>query len=191
MEIKTNERDKINIIEQDSSEIKNKQLMENVLKKWLVLQKIIKEEMTFEEIIIKHQEKEFNQLKDYFVEFYTLKIKNRKIFDEMHNPQKNCNLILENKTKQLDNICNPIEDLLFLFRNNYDYIITLIGLISDDDDEDKILSLAELFSVQFYENILIPNPEKEDLLILIYKLLEKEIEEMCCVSVEVFLEEDT
>ena len=145
--------------------------MEKVLKKWLILQKVIKEEMTLEEIIIKHQKNEFNQLKDYYSKFFTLKLKNRKIFDEISNPQKNYNLILENKTKQLVNICNPIEDLLFLFRNNYDYIITLIGLISYDDDEDKILSLAELFSVQFYENILIPNPEKEELLILIYKLL--------------------
>ena len=73
--------------------------------------------------------------------------------------------------------------MLFLFRNNYDYIITLIELISDEDDEDKISSLAQLFSVQFYENILLPNPEKEELLILIYKLLEKEIGEMCCVSI--------
>ena len=191
MEIKTNERDNINIIEQDSSELKNKQLMENVLKKWLALQKTIKEEMTFEEIIIKHQKDEFNRLKEYFVKFYTIKLKNRKIFDEINNPQKICKLILENKTNQLETICNPIEDLLFLFRNNYDYIITLIGLISDDDEEDKILSLAELFSVQFYENILIPNPEKEELLILIYKLLEKEIGEMCCVSIDGFLEDDT
>jgi len=191
MEIKTNERDNINIIEQDSSELKNKQLMENVLKKWLALQKTIKEEMTFEEIIIKHQKDEFNRLKEYFVKFYTIKLKNRKIFDEINNPQKICKLILENKTNQLENVCNPIEDLLFLFRNNYDYIITLIGLISDDDEEDKILSLAELFSVQFYENILIPNPEKEELLILIYKLLEKEIGEMCCVSIDGFLEDDT
>ena len=142
MEIKTNEIDSINIIKEDSSEIKNKQLMEKVLKKWLILQKVIKEEMTLEEIIIKHQKNEFNQLKDYYSKFFTLKLKNRKIFDEISNPQKNYNLILENKTKQLVNICNPIEDLLFLFRNNYDYIITLIGLISYDDDEDKILSLA-------------------------------------------------
>ena len=60
MEIKTNEIDSINIIEEDSSEIKNKQLMEKVLKKWLILQKVIKEEMTLEEIIIKHQKNEFN-----------------------------------------------------------------------------------------------------------------------------------
>ena len=191
MEIKTNERDNINIIEQDSSELKDKQMMENVIKKWLILQKIIKEEMTLEEIIKKHQKNEFIQLKEYYVKFYTLKLKNRKIFDEIRHPQKKINLILENKTKQINNICEPIEDLLFLFRNNYDYIITLIGLISDDDDEEKILSLAQLFGVQFYENILIPNPEKEEVLILIYKLLEKEIDEMCCISVEGFLDDDS
>ena len=191
MEIKTNESDSINTIELDNSETKDKQMMENVIKKWLILQKIIKEEMTLEEIIKNHQNNEFIQLKEYFEKFYTLKLKNRKIFEEMQSPFKKTNLILENKTQELNEIIKPIEELIFLFRNNYDYIITLIELISDEDDEDKISSLAQLFSVQFYENILLPNPEKEELLILIYKLLEKEIGEMCCVSIEDFLENDT
>ena len=91
----------------------------------------------------------------------------------------------------LCDIHENISELMFLFRNNYDYIIVLISLISDDDDNEKILSFAELFSVQFYENILIPNPKKEELLLLIFKLLEKEISQMICTSTEDFLEDDT
>ena len=81
MEIKTNESDSINTIELDNSETKDKQMMENVIKKWLILQKIIKEEMTLEEIIKNHQNNEFIQLKEYFEKFYTLKLKNRKKFN--------------------------------------------------------------------------------------------------------------
>ena len=191
MEIKTNEGNIININDQDIIESKNRNLIDKVIKKWLSLQKIIKEEMTLDEIIIKHQENEFIRLKEYYKKFYTLKLKNRKIFEEVNFNQKKQEYILSDKYKEIDNINSYIEDLLFLFRNNYDYIITLIGLITDDDDEKKILSLAELFSVQFYENILISNPEKEELLLLIYKLLKKEIEEMCCTSIDEFLIEDT
>jgi hypothetical protein len=191
MEIKTNEGNIININDQDIIESKNRNLIDKVIKKWLSLQKIIKEEMTLDEIIIKHQENEFIRLKEYYKKFYTLKLKNRKIFEEVNFNQKNQEYILSDKYKEIDNINSYIEDLLFIFRNNYDYIITLIGLITDDDEDKKILSLAELFSVQFYENILISNPEKEELLLLIYKLLKKEIEEMCCTSIDEFLIEDT
>ena len=34
-------------------------------------------------------------------------------------------------------ISEPIINLLFLFRDNYDYIITLISLITKYDDEEK------------------------------------------------------
>ena len=88
-------------------------------------------------------------------------------------------------------ICEPIKNLLFLFRNNYDYITTLVSLISEYDEDDKISSLVELFCNQFYENILIPNPEQEELLLLVYKLLEREIAPMNSASIDEFLNEDT
>ena len=52
-------------------------------------------------------------------------------------------------------------------------------------------SLVELFCNQFYDNILIPNPENEELLILIYKLLEKEIANMNSASIDEFLHDST
>ena len=190
MSIKTNETNTMKRKESELIESKNQQLMEKVIKRWLNLQKIIKEEMTLEKIIFNHQEKEFNQLKEYFIKFYELKLKNRQIFEEITNPQKARNFSLNNDLNEIKDIKNLVEDFLFLFRNDYDYILTLEGLISDDDDDEKVLSLTELFCNQFYENILIPNPEKEELLLLIFKLLEKEISQMCCTSNDEFLEED-
>ena len=172
-------------------ETNNRHLMENIIKKWLNLQKIIKEEMTLEEIILNHQEKEFNQLKEHFTKFYELKLQNRSILELIRNPNVKKNLIIEDKNNIMIDIFKEIEEFLFLFRNDYNYITTLIGLISDDDNNEKILSLAELFSIQFYENILIPNPEKEELLLLIFNLLVKDIKEMCVTSIEGFLEEDS
>ena len=190
-EIKTNECNCININEQDIIESNNRHLMENIIKKWLNLQKIIKEEMTLEEIILNHQEKEFNQLKDYFKQFYELKLKNRSILELIRNSNIKRNLMIKDKDNITIDIFKEIEEFLFLFRNDYNYITTLIGLISDEDNNEKILSLAELFSIQFYENILIPNPEKEEFLLLIFNLLEKDIKEMCATSTEGFLEEDS
>ena len=84
----------------------------------------------------------------------------------------------------------PIKNLLFTLRNNYDYLLRLLSLIKPDDytkNANSINSLVELFNNQFYENILIPNPEQQELLILIYKLIEEDIIPMGGVSPDDFL----
>ena len=80
---------------------------------------------------------------------------------------------------------------LFLFRNNYNYIAKLVSLVEESDDPEKVDSLVELLCNQFYDNILIPNPEQEELLILIYKLLEEEITPMNSASVDEFLSDSS
>ena len=79
-------------------------------------------------------------------------------------------------------------------RDNYDYSTRLISLIKKKDfmqDSEKINSLVELFVNQIYENILIPNPEQQELLILIYKLLEEEIIPMGGVCLDEFLDNNS
>ena len=63
--------------------------------------------------------------------------------------------IEENIDKVLLQTCEPIKNLLFLFRNNYNYITKLVSLIDEQDEEDQIESLFQLFCNQFYDNILI------------------------------------
>ena len=176
----------------------NRQIkLEKIIQKWLTLQKTIKEEITLEDVIIRHQQNEFTQLKDYFKQYYQKILESRKIYEEIKNFQNNSTnkvreMFMERELEHVFlDICEPIKNLFFLFRNNYDYIITLVSLISEYDEDDKISSLVELFCNQFYENILIPNPEQEELLLLVYKLLEKEIAPMNFASIDEFLNEDS
>ena len=186
-----------NFADEGAIEINKEKMVESVIQKWLLLQKTIKEEITLEDVIIRHQENEFVQLKQDFKKYYIKKLEARKILEEIkrlgnNRQDKVRELFMERELEHVFlDICEPIKNLLFLFRNNYDYITTLVSLISEYDEEDKITSLVELFCNQFYENILIPNPEQEELLLLVYKLLEREIAPMNSASIDEFLNEDT
>jgi hypothetical protein len=176
-------------------ELNKEQLSEKIIQKWLILQKTIKEEITLEDVITSQQKNDFNNLKNYFKEYYTAKLDIRKTFDDILKLSQNDfdNLkelyIDDNIDKILLHICEPIKNLLFLFRNDYNYIIKLVSLIDDQDEEEEIESLAYLFCNQFYDNILIPNPEEEELLLLIYKLFVYEIAPMNAALVDNFLNE--
>ena len=196
---------KINIIhdadEDESIKNKNKSAKQEkvgkIIEKWLKLQKIIKEEITLEEVIIKQQSDDFNYLKDLFFQYYETKIKSRKQFEIIRALEKNMKNIDKEYTleksieRDLLDSSETIKNLLFLLRNNYDYITKIVSLIEETDDPDSVDSLVELFCNQFYDNILIPNPEQEELLILIYKLLEEEITPMNSASIDEFLSDST
>ena len=51
-----------NPADEGAIEIDKEKMVESVIQKWLVLQKTIKEEITLEDVIIRHQENEFVQL---------------------------------------------------------------------------------------------------------------------------------
>jgi len=80
---------------------------------------------------------------------------------------------------------------MFLFRNDYQNMLKLISIIDENYAKENINTLVDLICHQFYENLLIQNPENEELLILIYLLLEKEINSMNSASVSSFLDEST
>ena len=119
----------------DQSEIKKEEMAEKIIQKWLTLQKTIKEEITLEDVIISQQKNDFNHLKDYFKEYYTSKLNIRKTFDDIrklntndYDKIKELN-IEDNADRVLLQACEPIKNLLFLFRNNYNYITKLVSLI--------------------------------------------------------------
>ena len=207
---------KNSLIAEEQNEEREKKKVEDTVQKWLSLQKTVKEEITLEENIISQQTEDFNKLKNYFNDFYELKISSRKIYEDIRrlktseekkSNDKNKDNKEDNKeeTDEGNNVYyidstidkaifqawEPIRNLLFLFRNNYDYITQLISLIDDGDEKEEIESLVELFCNQFYDNILIPNPEQEELLILIYKLLELEISQMNSASTDEFMHDST
>ena len=176
-------------------------LVEKTINKWLNLQKTIKEEITLEDVIIKQQQDDTKDLKSFFVKYYDIKINTRKNYQDikklkLDDKQQNITSyeIKDELGSYFHDASEPIKNLFFLIRDNYDYLMRLLSLITPDDfskNMEKINSLVELLNNNFYENILIPNPEQQELLILIYKLLEEEIVPMGGVCPQNFLKDDT
>ena len=183
----------------EPSEANMKKMVEETIQKWLLLQKTVKEEITLEEIINKQQNNDNEKLKEYFREFYDLKIKSRKTYEDIINlkidnskkSEKKEYKIIPEEDKIFKEADEPIKNMLFLLRNNYDYTVKLVSLIESSDEKEQIQSLVELLCNQFYDNILIPNPEQEELLILIYRLLEQEITPMNSASIDEFMHDST
>ena len=175
-------------------------LVEKTINKWLNLQKIIKEEITLEDVIIKQQQDDTKDLKSFFVKYYQIKLNTRKNWNDIKKlklddkPNNISSYIINQEIGGFHDASEPLKNLFFLLRNNYDYLTRLISLINPEDftkNINSINSLVELLNNNFYENILIPNPEQQELLILIYKLLEEEIIPMGGVCPQNFLKDDT
>ena len=196
LEIKNTKSNKnINFISSESNKLI---LVDSILEKWSKLQKAIKERIILKDVILKQQETDFNQLKVYFIDYYNIKLKIRQTYEEIEmlkDCKKNHKKIFFKKNAEeifLKSL-GPIKYILFTFRNNYDYAIKLIESIELENDNNnlQINSIIELFCNQFYDNILIPNPDQEELLIFIFKLLEREISKMDSISLDKFLNENT
>jgi len=93
--------------------------------------------------------------------------------------------LYENAEKDLVEVFDPVCKLLFSFRNNEQFIIKLIENVKRSKDIDDLVNFLGHF---FYENILVQKPENEEILFLIYLLLEKEIERLNSPSVASFLD---
>ena len=155
---------------------------EAILQKWSKLQKAIKEGVFLKKVIIEQQKADFAKLKNNFIEYYDIKLKIRKTYEDIESLKYqnifNKQIIYEKNVNYNDKI-KSLSKLLFILRNNYDYVIKLTELIESNNYNEYIIhSITELFCNQFYDNILIPNPEQEELLILIYKLIERDINKM-------------
>jgi hypothetical protein len=157
---------KNSLIAEEQNEEREKKKVEDTVQKWLSLQKTVKEEITLEENIISQQTEDFNKLKNYFNDFYELKISSRKIYEDIRrlktseekkSNDKNKDNKEDNKeeTDEGNNVYyidstidkaifqawEPIRNLLFLFRNNYDYITQYVLL------KDKPKLLYDLYGV--------------------------------------------
>ena len=180
--------------EAEKEEISKKEMIaEKIIQKWLSLQKIIKEEITLEDVIIHRYKEDFNKLQTFYLDYHNSKLKLRNNKEDMKklsiNDKNQKELVVDREGvgRILVDTYEPIKNLLFIFRNNYDYVIRLVSLIDEKDDQDKVESLVELFCNQFYDNILIPNPEQKELLLLIFLLFKKEILNMNCATLDEFL----
>ena len=195
---KIEEEEKEEILRKKNEEKENEKV-KKILDKWLTVQKTIKEEITLKETINNQKIESQNYLKKKYLDFYQNKLKIRETTDEITSinnlgelfskkhliPDDDPEIILQDAY-------DPIQKLFFIFRDNYNYVFQLFNLIDKENfiksNEKEVSSLIDLFCHQFYENIIIPNPEHEELLILIFLLLKKEILSMNSSSVSSFLD---
>ena len=195
-----NIQNSLNNIENKKIEVNEETKVKEIINKWLILQKTIKEEITLKEMITSQLQIYKNKIEENYRKYYISKLETREILENLILIEKN-ELNKINKFKEykevelyLGDAYDPIKKLLFLFRNNYDYVLKILSIIGDENilnnNRKEIESLIDLFCSQFYDNILIPNPEQEELLILIYLLLEKEISSMNSASVSAFLDSE-
>lgn len=76
-------------------------------------------------------------------------------------------------------------------RGNFNYIIKTISIIDETvNEQTDVNTLIELFSQGFFDSLIIPEPGEDDLLMLCYLLLQKEIYYMNSASVSSFLDEN-
>jgi len=184
-----------------SSEELRQKRAEKTIENWLGLQKVVKELESLEEMMDEQHEDHMKNLTSKLIELFTLKIKSRNIYDDIKFLKLSAEVnssakrpldyyIEENNDTILVGAKESITKFLFIIRENYDYIPKIASFLREKSRE-KLESLAELFCNQFYDNVLISDPEQEELLICIYKLLEFEINKMHVANSEQFLDDST
>ena len=140
-------------------------------------------------------------LLDSFYLYYQAKIASRETFENLTKISKN-NFdyskfeLIKDGEEILRDSYEPVKNLMFILRNNLDYTTKLIEIIQNKclgapENKASIDSFVEFICHQLYENILIPNPEQEELLILFSLLIKKEMEKMFTVSLDTFIEDSS
>ena len=185
-----------------SAEERRQKRAEKTIENWLGLQKVVKELESLEEMMDEQHEDHMKNLTSKLIELFTLKIKSRNIYDDIKFLKLSAEVnssakrpldyyIEENNDTILVGAKESITKFLFIIRENYDYIPKIASFLRENTSREKLESLAELFCNQFYDNVLISDPEQEELLICIYKLLEFEINKMHVANSEQFLDDST
>ena len=140
-------------------------------------QEIYKKKIQIQLITKKNRQmfKTYNSSSDFIIDKETLKINEKinkiRVIDSSKEFDENQNLL--------------IKDFLFQFRKNNDLMLRLIECANNEQYEILVPFLCHYF----YENFYMENTEQEEMLYIIYLLLEKEIDSLYTPSVSTFLEQ--
>lgn len=99
--------------------------------------------------------------------------------------QKISRMKIYDASKKFEYKSNAMKDFLFAFRTNNKLMMNLIECANEDQYEDLVSFLCHFF----YENFYMESTEQEEMLYIIYLLLEKEIDSLFTPSVSTFLEQ--
>ena len=97
----------------------------------------------------------------------------------------------------VDNIKNvlleydPVVTLFRKLRNNYKLLLILVDILEKNIQfQEEIDSFIEMITHNFFENNYTQNSEKDEILVFIYILLEREIDKMLSPTFSWFLNKD-
>ena len=112
----------------------------------------------------------FNSTNDYTIQDISKKVSKIKILDA---------------SQELEQYYDALKNFLFAFRTNNELMLRLIECANKDQYEILVPFLCHFF----YENFYMESNEQEEILYIIYLLLEKEIDSLFIPSVSTFLEQ--
>jgi len=92
--------------------------------------------------------------------------------------------IVNNPESLLNEAYEPLCNLLFKLRTDYKLFVQFVLMMEQEDFNE----LSDLFSLRFFENILVKNPEQDELLIILSLQIIQEINSMYVPSVKSFLD---
>ena len=205
-----------NLIEQNTLIEKKRSIYKNYYKsKWSNLKFFIQDKISLQSSIRLLKTKTIEQFSPKCIEIYRKKLeiqliskKNKEMFTSIqfdyHNTNKKSNTqdnnsdLCEEKDLSLDEIISllkiqegikglptmAISDFLFKFREDNNLMMRLIECLNVDQFEIIVPFLCHFF----YENFYIENNEQEEILYIIYLLLEREIDSLFTPSVTTFLD---
>ena len=140
-------------------------------KKINILQSLLKKINSIKERLEDNIDKLLENISNNCFYYYKSKIEMKEIYDycQLDNKEINLNYTLcENTKEKLSKDYKILYDVLFLLRENYNIMI----LIINNCNKDSFESLADFIVNFFYENTVNSSFNEEELIILIYLLME-------------------
>ena len=173
--------------------------------KWANLKLFLKERKSLESSVKLQKINTIDQFASKCEEIYKKKVeillltkKNRQMFKSFNSTsnyiidkdiqeisRKISKIKVLDASKHLESISNYLTEFLFAFRTNNDLMLRLI----EGADKEQYEILVPFLCHFFYENFYMENTEQEEILYIIYLLLEKEIDSLFTPSVTTFLEQ--
>ena len=170
----------------------------SIISKWPNLKLLLKDVESLDKSVNLLKKLTIEQFSSKCIKIYEAKIKihlltqkNKEVFKSPYSFDKkfviknnNIDYIISKLKINEGAPSDAIQDFFFYFRENNDYMMRLIEC-ADTNNYDTLIPFLCHF---FYENFYIENNEQEELLYIIYLLLEKEIDALYTPSVSTFLE---
>ena len=173
--------------------------------KWANFKLFLKERKSLESSVKLQKKNTIDQFSSKCKEIYKNKVKihlitkkNRQMFQSFNNKtdykmdkdtqdisQKISKMKILDASIEFESNANDIKEFLFAFRTNNDIMLRLIEFANNDQCEILVPFLCHFF----YENFYRESTEQEEILYIIYLLLEKEIDSLYTPSVSTFLEQ--